>query len=51
MEKEFGNPENPLLLSVRSGAAISMPGMVRKDEYYIVSHQFADSVGCFKVLY
>lgn len=26
--KEFGNPENPLLVSVRSGAAISMPGMM-----------------------
>jgi pyruvate,orthophosphate dikinase len=39
MEKEFGNPENPLLLSVRSGAAISMPGMVSKDEYcHINSH-------------
>ena len=25
---EFGNPQNPLLLSVRSGAAISMPGMM-----------------------
>jgi pyruvate,orthophosphate dikinase len=24
--KQFGNPENPLLLSVRSGSAISMPG-------------------------
>ena len=24
--KEFGNPKNPLLLSVRSGTAISMPG-------------------------
>ena len=24
--KEFGNPQNPLLLSVRSGAAVSMPG-------------------------
>ncbi len=24
----FGDPENPLLLSVRSGAAISMPGMM-----------------------
>ncbi len=24
--KEFGNPDNPLLLSVRSGTAISMPG-------------------------
>lgn len=25
--REFGNPRNPLLFSVRSGAAISMPGM------------------------
>ena len=24
--REFGHPENPLLLSVRSGAAVSMPG-------------------------
>ena len=26
--KNFGNPENPLLMSVRSGAAISQPGMM-----------------------
>jgi hypothetical protein len=26
--REFGNPNNPLLFSVRSGAAISMPGMM-----------------------
>ena len=26
--KEFGNSQNPLLVSVRSGAAISMPGMM-----------------------
>ena len=26
--KEFGNPDNPLLVSVRSGAALSMPGMM-----------------------
>jgi len=26
--KEFGNRDNPLLVSVRSGAAISMPGMM-----------------------
>jgi len=26
--KSFGNPENPLLLSVRSGARVSMPGMM-----------------------
>jgi len=28
MRSKFGSPENPLLLSVRSGAAISMPGMM-----------------------
>ncbi len=28
MGKKFGNPENPLLVSVRSGARISMPGMM-----------------------
>lgn len=27
-QKEFGSPNNPLLLSVRSGAPISMPGMM-----------------------
>ena len=26
--KRFGDPQNPLLVSVRSGAAISMPGMM-----------------------
>jgi len=28
MGMEFGNPENPLLVSVRSGARVSMPGMM-----------------------
>ncbi|MFC1539452.1 pyruvate, phosphate dikinase [Candidatus Latescibacterota bacterium] len=28
MGKEFNDPENPLLLSVRSGARVSMPGMM-----------------------
>ncbi|UCC66934.1 MAG: pyruvate, phosphate dikinase, partial [Deltaproteobacteria bacterium] len=28
MGSRFGDPENPLLVSVRSGAAISMPGMM-----------------------
>lgn len=28
MGKEFGDPEDPLLLSVRSGAPVSMPGMM-----------------------
>src|SRR5678816_2706895 len=27
-EKIFGDPENPLLVSVRSGSALSMPGMM-----------------------
>ena len=27
-KKQFGNPENPLLVSVRSGARTSMPGMM-----------------------
>ena len=26
--KKFGDPQNPLMVSVRSGAAISMPGMM-----------------------
>ena len=26
--KKFGDPENPLLVSVRSGARLSMPGMM-----------------------
>jgi hypothetical protein len=28
MHETFGCPENPLLISVRSGAAVSMPGMM-----------------------
>src|SRR6056297_2267871 len=28
MGREFGNKDNPLLVSVRSGAAVSMPGMM-----------------------
>jgi pyruvate,orthophosphate dikinase len=28
MKRKFGSPENPLLLSVRSGARVSMPGMM-----------------------
>ena len=28
MGKELGNPKDPLLVAVRSGAAISMPGMM-----------------------
>lgn len=28
MGRKFGDPENPLLVSVRSGAAMSMPGMM-----------------------
>ncbi len=28
LERGFGNPENPLLISVRSGSPVSMPGMM-----------------------
>src|SRR5437868_8259291 len=28
MERKFGDPKNPLLFSVRSGARFSMPGMM-----------------------
>ncbi len=28
VDKQFGNPENPLLVSVRSGSRASMPGMM-----------------------
>jgi len=28
VQKKFGNPNNPLLVSVRSGARVSMPGMM-----------------------
>ncbi|MFZ2448012.1 MAG: pyruvate, phosphate dikinase [Syntrophobacteraceae bacterium] len=28
MDRKFGDPDNPLLVSVRSGAALSMPGMM-----------------------
>lgn len=28
LDKKFGDPENPLLVSVRSGAKVSMPGMM-----------------------
>ena len=28
LDRKFGDPDNPLLVSVRSGAAISMPGMM-----------------------
>ena len=28
LDREFGNPQKPLLLSVRSGAPVSMPGMM-----------------------
>lgn len=32
--REFGNPQNPLLFSVRSGAAISMPGMMDTGKFW-----------------
>ena len=32
--KWFGDPKNPLLVSVRSGAKFSMPGMIRKCAHF-----------------
>ena len=39
MQSQFGSPENPLLLSVRSGAAISMPGMVSSMSTVSIAHR------------
>lgn len=42
--KEFGNPANPLLLSVRSGAVFSMPGMMDTVLNLGLNDQIADSM-------
>ena len=31
MGSRFGDPDNPLLFSVRSGAPVSMPGMIQQN--------------------
>ena len=55
MDRRFGDPENPLLVSVRSGAALSMPGMMDtvlnlgiNDE---VAAGFADATGNERLAY
>jgi hypothetical protein len=40
MNAEFGSPSNPLLLSVRSGAAISMPGKKFNGGNKYIGHSF-----------
>jgi len=36
MGKKLGDHNDPLLVSVRSGAAISMPGMVNLKKYFFL---------------
>jgi len=43
--KYFGNPNNPLLFSVRSGSAISQPGMMDTFLNVGINEEIADSIG------
>ncbi len=43
-KKEFGNPSNPLLVSVRSGGAISMPGMMNSFLNVGLNEQIAEGL-------
>jgi len=42
--KKFGDPENPLLLSVRSGSSISQPGMLDSFLNVGINEQIAESL-------
>lgn len=42
--KKFGDPENPLLVSVRSGARASMPGMMDTILNLGINHQVTETV-------
>ena len=42
--KDFGNPKNPLLFSVRSGSAISQPGMMDTFLNVGINEEIADSI-------
>ncbi|ETR72628.1 MAG: pyruvate,orthophosphate dikinase [Candidatus Magnetoglobus multicellularis str. Araruama] len=42
--KEFGNPENPLLLSVRSGSSVSQPGMMDTFLNVGISEKIAEGI-------
>jgi pyruvate,orthophosphate dikinase len=43
--KRFGNPRNPLLLSVRSGATISLPGMMHSFLNVGINEKIAEGLG------
>lgn len=43
--KSFGNPRNPLLLSVRSGATISLPGMMHSFLNVGINEEIAKGLG------
>ncbi|MDD3846838.1 MAG: PEP/pyruvate-binding domain-containing protein [Syntrophorhabdaceae bacterium] len=45
--KKFGNPRNPLLLSVRSGATISLPGMMHSFLNVGLNETIADGLSRF----
>ncbi len=42
--KTFGNPENPLLISVRSGSSISQPGMLESYMNVGINETIAESI-------
>ncbi|MBU2631449.1 MAG: pyruvate, phosphate dikinase, partial [Proteobacteria bacterium] len=44
-QKKFGNPENPLLISVRSGSSISQPGMLDSFLNVGLNEEIAASIG------
>ena len=44
-KKKFGDPRNPLLLSVRSGAAFSLPGMMNSFLNVGINEQIAEGLG------
>ncbi len=46
--KELGNPNNPLLLSVRSGAAISLPGMMNSFLNVGINEEIAEGLSKIK---
>ncbi|MBI4299212.1 MAG: pyruvate, phosphate dikinase [Chloroflexi bacterium] len=43
--RKFGDPDNPLLVSVRSGAAVSMPGMMDTILNLGINEGIADGIG------
>jgi pyruvate, orthophosphate dikinase len=43
--REYGNPKNPLLFSVRSGAAVSMPGMMNTLLGVGINDEIAEALG------